>query len=218
MERVFPEIHRRSRFAHHRLHRHRRYHIAVHRRGDNDTDAAQRIVAAAARLYGGSGNARHAAARIFIVDYVPAAGGENRLQHRFRNRDDARYRANRRPRHHGGQFRQLSDTPQNRRHGGVHSRVGRIQYGSGAFRRILGGIVHKHHSGIALHLRTAILLHRILHLVHHHQIVFLRIRHQQRGIVFRLQGTGRRARSRESQHRFGGGEQRYDTSARCHTH
>ena len=47
---------------------------------------------------------------IFVVDYVSAAGRENRFEHRIGNRNHASYRTNRRSRHHGSKLSQLPNT------------------------------------------------------------------------------------------------------------
>ena len=63
-----------------------------------------------AGLYCGTCYPRHFAIGIFVVDYVSAAGRENRFEHRIGNRNHASYRTNRRSRHHGSKLSQLPNT------------------------------------------------------------------------------------------------------------
>lgn len=99
-----------------------------------------------------------------------------------------------------------------------YSGFGRFQHVLGALRRIYRLDIYRHHSGITVHLRAAILFHRILCLVHHYQIILLRFRHQQRSLLLRIPGKRRCTRSGQSQYRLGRSEQRHDTPARRDTY
>ena len=178
----------------------------------------QRLLPPIAGLHRRTRYPRHIAIGIFVVDHVPAAGRENRFEHRIGNRNHASYRTNRRSRHHGSKLSQLPNTSQNCRHGGIYSGFGRFQHVLGALRRIYRLDIYRHHSGITVHLRAAILFHRILCLVHHYQIILLRFRHQQRSLLLRIPGKRRCTRSGQSQYRLGRSEQRHDTPARRDTY
>ena len=76
------------------------------------------------------------APRIQLDDRRPDSGRKGRFEHRFRNRNHAHHRTDRRPRNHGGQLGQLPDSAENHQYGDLFPVSDYTEYGNRYCRRL----------------------------------------------------------------------------------